>query len=121
MGVNGVKFPWAPFDSITAASPCEQWDMLPEAAKYQIILFVGFLEVFSEHSFILEKEGQKHYMKGGKPGYFPTFDTMVHPVPLNLWDPFKATGSLTAEQKARKLNIEVNNGRLAMIGLMGFV
>lgn len=42
-----------------------------------MIAFIGFLEVFSEHSFILEKAGEKHYMKGGKPGYFPTFDTMV--------------------------------------------
>ena len=87
----GVKFPWAPFDSIPAGiGPEAQWDALPEAAKYQIVLFVGFLEVYSEHSFILEKEGQKHYCKGGKPGYFPTFDLVPHPVPLNLWDPFGA-------------------------------
>jgi len=119
---NGIKFPWAPFDSIPAdLSPPAQWDALPEAAKYQIILFIGFLEVYSEHAFILEKEGQKHYMKGGKPGYFPTFDTMVHPVPLNLWDPFKTMGRMTEEEKAKRLNMEVNNGRLAMIGIMGFV
>ena len=47
------------------------------------------LEVFSEHSFILEKQGQKHYMKGGKPGYFPalTGDNGfgVHPVPFDLF------------------------------------
>merc|ERR1719183_1059671 len=66
---NGVKFPWEPFASISAASPCDQWDLLPMAAKLQIIGFVGFLEVFSEHSFILEAQGEKHYMKGGKPGY----------------------------------------------------
>ena len=45
---NGVKFPWAPFDSITATSPPEQWDALPDAAKWQIILGVGFLEWWSE-------------------------------------------------------------------------
>ena len=65
----GVTFPWAPFNSIPSGlNPAAQWDALPEAAKWQIIGFVGFLEIYSEHSFILEKEGQKHYMKGGKPG-----------------------------------------------------
>ena len=100
----GVKFPWAPFDSIPAGiGPEAQWDALPEAAKYQIVLFVGFLEVYSEHSFILEKEGQKHYCKGGKPGYFPTFDTMVHPCPLNLYDPFGFSKNRTPEEKAKGL------------------
>ena len=59
-------------------------------------------------------------MRGGKPGYMPTFSANVHPSPFNLWDPFKVTKSLTAEQKAKKLNAEVNNGRLAMLGLFGF-
>jgi len=82
---NGIKFPWAPFDAIPSdISPAAQWDALPEAAKLQIIGFVGFLEIYSEHSFILEKEGEKHYMKGGKPGYFPTFDTFSSGVPSPL-------------------------------------
>jgi len=122
---NGLKFPWAPFDAITAASPPAQWDALPEAAKYQIVAFVGFLEVFSEHSFILEKQGQKHYMKGGKPGYFPalTGDNGfgVHPVPLDLFDPLGFSKNASPEKKAKGLLMEVNNGRLAMIGIMGFL
>merc|ERR1712060_938769 len=74
--------------------------------------------------FILEKEGEKHYMKGGKPGYFPTFDTFssgVHPVPFNLYDPFGAFKGMSAEKKAERLVTEINNGRLAMIGIMGFL
>jgi hypothetical protein len=122
---NGIKFPWAPFDSIPGdISPAAQWDALPLAAQLQIIGFVGFLEIYSEHSFILEKEGQKHYMKGGKPGFFPSFDTFskgVHPVPLDLYDPFKGGSQMSAEKKAERLLMEVNNGRLAMIGIMGFL
>ncbi len=74
-----------------------------------------------ENSFVLEKDGQSHYMRGGKPGYFPTFDQLPHPVPFNLFDPFNFQKSMTAEKKAKALITEVNNGRLAMIGLMGFL
>ena len=118
---NGVKFPWEPFASITATTPPEQWDALPEAAKWQIILGVGFLEWWSE----IRLDGTPHYMKGGKPGYMPAFDSapdkLPHWVGLNLWDPFKFTAKLTPEKKAEKLLAEVNNGRLAMIGLFGFL
>ena len=116
----GIKFPYEPYLSATAATPPEQWDALPEVAKYQIVLFVGFLEVYSEHSFILEKQGEKHYMRGGKPGYFPKLDTLPHPVPFNLYDPANAF-KMDEATKAKRLVMEINNGRLAMIGIMGFI
>jgi hypothetical protein len=119
---NGVFFPWplsfdgTPFPG-AAGSPPEQWDALPDAAKWQIILFVGFLEWFSE------SQGT-HYMRGGQPGKFPNFsdsDVIPHPVPLNLFDPFGFSKNKSEEKKAEGLIKELNNGRLAMIGIVGFI
>merc|ERR1712127_387746 len=92
---NGIHWPTkGPWDNIpTDISPQEMWDLTPEA----------------------------HYMRGGKPGYFPTFDQLPHPVPFNLYDPFKISKNKTPEQKAKGLITEINNGRLAMIGLFGFL
>merc|ERR1719191_489879 len=135
---NGVVFPWnlqAPFgatlqdmptiafsDISAAGGPADQWDALPTAAKLQILGVVGFLEMWSETSAALELDGQKHYVRGGKPGYFPTLKgRFPHPVPLNLWDPFGFTSKMTPERKEKALLAEVNNGRLAMIGIFGLI
>ena len=124
---NGYCWPWnltgdTPFSAISAAgSPGDQWDALPTEAKVQFFVFVGFLEIWSEADYVLQNDGTSHYMRGGKPGYFPTFDLVPHPVPLNLWDPFGKLKNYSEEKKARQLTIEVNNGRLAMIGLFGFL
>jgi hypothetical protein len=119
---NDIKFPWKPFvDAPSGVSPQALWDGLPEAAKWQIILTVGFFEFWRENSYILSAEGEAHYMRGGKPGYYPTFDMLPHPVPLNLFDPFNLQKPMKPEKKAKSLLAEVNNGRLAMIGLMGFL
>ena len=75
-----------------------------------------------ENSMALEADGQKHYVRGGKPGYYPSFKGRYpHPVPLDLWDPFGFTKKLSEERKQQGLIAEVNNGRLAMIGIFSLI
>jgi len=138
---NGICFPWLlqgpikgvadvpaiSFSDISAAGgPADQWDALPSAAKLQILGVIGFLEMWSETSSVLKMDGQEHYVRGGKPGYFPKLsrtDEMKfpHPVPLNLWDPFGFTSKMSPERKEKALLAELNNGRLAQIGIIGLI
>jgi len=119
---NGVTWPWpmtlAGESFPSGNNPPELWDALPQASKWQIILMVGFLEMFSEMA-------GTHYMRGGVPGKFADFDggdnIIPHPVPFNLYDPFGISKNKSAEDKASGLIAEINNGRLAMIGIMGFL
>ena len=117
---NGIHFPWATSHDgaiYETMSPPEQWDALPDAGKWQIILFVGFLEHFSESN-------GTHYMRGGKPGAFPEFSgssNIPHEVPFNLFDPFGFSKNRSEEAKAKGLIAELNNGRLAQIGIIGFL
>ena len=121
---NGYHWPWRMTlenDGFpTMASPAEQWDAIPEAAKWQIFITISILEAWDESQGL-------HYMRGGKPGTFPpltgpdSFSSMVHPVPFNLYDPFGLSAKKSEESKARGLKAEINNGRLAMIGIFGFL
>merc|ERR1719261_1680350 len=137
---NGIHFPWAiqndfigkGLDTVTfgdiaaAGGPADQWDALSTPAKLQILGVIGFLEMWGETSASIEMDGEKHYCRGGTPGYYPKLsrsDEMAfpHPVPLNLWDPFGVTSKMTPERKEKALLAEVNNGRLAMIGIFGMI
>merc|ERR1719198_767143 len=120
---NNIRFPWDKVaNSVpTDLAPQATWDAIPEAAKWQIILTIGFLEFWRENAYVLSSDGESHYMRGGKPGYFPTFKELPHPVPYNLFDPFGFQKKMSEEVKAKKLIAETNNGRLAMIGLMSLL
>jgi len=129
---NGIHFPWnlsnegVSFGDISAAGgPAAQWDALPTISKMQIILFVGCLEWWSENDYALKVAGEKHYMRGGKPGAFPSFkglrDAGLGQPPLDLFDPFGFSKKASPEKKSKGLLAEINNGRLAMLGIMAFV
>lgn len=124
---SNYHWPWdmtttgEPFPS-TDLSPPEQWDALPFGAKLQIIVVIGFLEFYSE---LTPQEGTTsfgpHYVNGGQPGKYPPFDDVPHHVPFNLYDPFGMTKPLSEEKKAAGLVAEINNGRLAQLGIFGFL
>jgi len=91
-------------------------------AKLQILLFIGFLEWWGENQYALSQSGTTHYMRGGKPGVFPKFNGIIpHPVPFELFDPFGLSKNASPEKKEKGLIAELNNGRLAQLGIMAFV
>ena len=132
---NGIFFPWkltgdiSYADIAAAGGPADQWDAIPTAAKLQILGFIGFLEAIGENSKALEAAGEAHYMRGGKPGFFPPIGEkdvskaagVPHVLPFSLFDPFGFSKKRSAEAKERGLVAEINNGRLAMIGIFGFL
>eukprot|EP00587_Corethron_hystrix_P010075 CAMPEP_0113309612 /NCGR_PEP_ID=MMETSP0010_2-20120614/7584_1 /TAXON_ID=216773 ORGANISM="Corethron hystrix, Strain 308" /NCGR_SAMPLE_ID=MMETSP0010_2 /ASSEMBLY_ACC=CAM_ASM_000155 /LENGTH=235 /DNA_ID=CAMNT_0000164895 /DNA_START=181 /DNA_END=888 /DNA_ORIENTATION=+ /assembly_acc=CAM_ASM_000155 len=112
---NHITWPWpmqldgTPFPTVDSAP--EAWDAIPDVAKWQIFTVIGFLEIWREAAC------ETHYMNGGKIGEMPATPPW-HP---NLFDPLGRSKNLTAEQKEKKLLAEINNGRLAMLGIFGFL
>jgi len=130
---NGIQWgldwgKWMPpakaFEGLSAPAV---WDKSGFFCKLSIILGAGFMEFCSESSWMLARNGERHYMKGGKPGYMPPLTSgvplngVVATPPLDYFDPLGTSKWLTEAQKKDKLTVEINNGRLAMIGLMGFI
>merc|ERR1719420_2111689 len=107
---NGVHWPWAlstklpDYSSFEGLSAPAVWDATPQAARLQILIIIGFFEFWSESSYVLEQDGTAPSMRGGKPGQFPAFNTILpNPFwPLPLFDPFGFTAKLSEEEKATK-------------------
>jgi hypothetical protein len=126
---NGIRWPFPlttslpDYSSFEGLSAPDVWDATPQAARLQIIVVIGFFEFWSEWTTSLEKDGMKHYMAGGQPGQFPAFNTILpNPFwPLPLFDPFGFTKGLSEEEKAVKRVREIQNGRLAMLGLFSLI
>jgi len=107
----GITFPGdlatgVPFSSLPKGIAA--WEAVPSAGKLQILFAIGCIELASEAQ-------QPHYMMGGKLGSIPG------PFGLRLWDPIGTMKALPEDTKANKRLMELNNGRLAMIGVASFI
>ena len=56
-------------DYVAGVTPQEQWDNIPLYGKLQIFVLVGMLESYGEGA--SQPDGYVHYMRGGKPGFYP--------------------------------------------------
>jgi len=114
-GGEGIHFPGAisPFqtgttfaDIAAAGGPMEQWQMVPEVGKLQILGAIFIIEHQSEWKI------KPHYMApGGKPGDLKGLK--------NFWDPVGLTAKMDAAKLERQRLSELKNGRLAMLGTFG--
>jgi len=88
------------YESLSGLNPVDQWAAVPFAGKWQIIGTIGVAEIFAESQ-------KPHYMMGG-------------PLPELIW-PKVDMSKVSPEVMATKQSRELNNGRLAMIAIMGFL
>jgi len=108
---SGVTFPGqltygTDFSSLPSKG-LEAWDAVPGWGKAQMLLFAGLIEFHDE---LFASRRDTHYMKGGTPG--------KNHVP-GLYDPLGFAKGKSPEALARGRDVEIKNGRLAMIGIAG--
>lgn len=128
--------------------PEAQWDAVPVGAKWQIFAVISMLELWDECG---GGGALPHYTKGRKPGQYPPFTlfrenvhfvlggylylaycsadiatlhfALTFPISpsIDLYDPFGFNKNMSEETKQRRLTAELNNGRLAQLGIFGFL
>ena len=109
---TGVKF-----EDLAAKSPLEAWEATPFDGKVQILIAIGLAEFHSEFG----APYKTHYTKGG-----PLPGNQLNFLGDSKWEDvwggkvISTTSAKTDEQFLNQQNAELNNGRLAMIGIMGF-
>lgn len=102
----GIHFPGqlssdVSFESLSSMKPIEQWAAVPDAGKAQILFTIFLAEL------ITEGYQGTHYMKGGD-------------LPGMVFPPIDFSGVSDGTMLLKK-NRELNNGRLAMVAIMGFI
>ena len=102
---------------VADVTPQEQWDNIPVIGKLQILTFVGMLESYGE----IPGEVPHYTQPGGIPGYYPPLIGKRPEFLFNLYDPFNFFEDDTAEDKERGLNVELNNGRAAMLAIIAML
>ena len=104
---------------VAGCTPQEQWANIPMIGKLQILTAVGMLESYGEGAGY--PASYTHYTKGGQPGYYPPIKGKGGPfkqILLDLYDPLGfGFRDMSAADKKKGLFAEINNGRMAMIGL----
>jgi len=98
---HGLDFSAVPAQGLAA------WDATPGWGKSQMLLFAGLIEFHDE---LFYSRRGTHYMRGGVPG--------KNMVP-GLYDPFNLSSRKSEAELARGRDVEIKNGRLAMIGIAG--
>jgi hypothetical protein len=101
----GIHFPGMlskdiSFESLVGQNPIDQWAQVPEAGKAQILATIFIAEL------VTESKGT-HYVKGGD-------------LPGMVFPPIDFSGVDAATLKKKRTS-ELNNGRLAMIAIIGFI
>ena len=84
---------------------------------------IALLEIYGEAGGGKGDRSGEHYCTRGTPGKYPSaqpFRDNVHFV-LDLYDPFGFHKNKSEESKAKGLKAEINNGRLAMLDIFGFL
>lgn len=83
-------------------SPLAAWDALGDDGRRQILFTILLIEMSDE----IRQAGRDHYVRGG---------------PIGLqFDPLNTMSKYDDAKKLAQQNKELNNGRLAMIGMIGF-
>jgi hypothetical protein len=95
---GSIPAPWA-----KDLSAPDIWDACPTNLKISVLLSVGLLEWSAESA-------KPHYMNGGLPGVPPLMKSSAD-----------AMSRPANERREKSKLAEINNGRLAMLGLMGLI